>query len=249
MFSFPLYERLKPETPEFEKVAAFQAGRGRLSVRHEGFDSTARPLRSEFVTESYFSTLVVGAFGGRVFTAEDDKPSAQPVAVLSHRLWQTAHAGDTSVVGSTFIVEGHPFTSIGVAPPGFFGETLQSDPPDIWLPVQQEPLIEGEGTLLHQPVSAGLRMIGRLRSGASIEGMSARLTGVLEPVLTKTLAALDPNLTITSIRTMEQQVALSFDQERAVASLAGFFGIVALLLAAIGLYDVTAYAVARGPAS
>jgi hypothetical protein len=70
-------------------------------------------------------------------------------------------------------------------------------------------------------------------------------TGVLEPLLTRTLAELDPNLTITSIRTMQEQVELSFDRERAVASLAGLFGIVALLLAAIGLYGVTAYGVAR----
>src|SRR5437867_10413704 len=70
-------------------------------------------------------------------------------------------------------------------------------------------------------------------------------TGVLEPLLTRTLAELDPDLTITSIRTMQQQVELSFDRERAVASLAGLFGIVALLLAAIGLYGVTAYTVAR----
>ena len=69
--------------------------------------------------------------------------------------------------------------------------------------------------------------------------------GVLEPLVTKTLAEVDRNLTIISVRTMQQQVALSFDQERAVASLAGLFGIVALLLAAVGLYGVTAYTVAQ----
>jgi predicted permease len=179
MFSFPLYERLKAETPEFEEVTAFQAGRWRLSVRRQGVESMARPLRSEYVTGTYFSTLGVRAFGGRVFTPDDDKPSASPVAVLSHRLWQTAYASDPSVVGSTFIAEGHPLTVIGVAPPGFFGETLESDPPDIWVPLQQEPMMNAEGSLLRQPVSAWLRMIGRLRPGASTDGMSPRLTGVL----------------------------------------------------------------------
>jgi predicted permease len=179
MFSFPLYERLKTEVTEFEDVAAFQAGRGELGVRREGVELVARPLRSEFVTGNYFSTLGITAFGGRLFTPEDDRPAAPPVAVLSHRVWQTAYAGDPSVVGSTFILENHPFTVTGIAPPGFFGETLQSDPPDIWIPVQQEPLVNGEGSLLRQPITAWLRMIGRLRPGASVEGMPSRLTGVL----------------------------------------------------------------------
>jgi ABC-type antimicrobial peptide transport system permease subunit len=69
--------------------------------------------------------------------------------------------------------------------------------------------------------------------------------GMLEPLLRKALAEVDSNLTINSVRTMQQQVDLTFDQERAVASLAGLFGIVALLLAAVGLYGVTAYTVAQ----
>jgi len=179
LFSFPLYERLKAETPEFEEVTAFQAGRWRCAVRREGMESVAKPLKSEYVTGTYFSTLGVRAFGGRVITPDDDKPSAPPVAVLSHRIWQSAYASDTSVVGATFIIEGHPFTVIGIAPPGFFGETLESDPPDLWIPLQQEPLIDAEGNLLHQPVSAWLRMIGRRKPSASMDSMSARLTEIL----------------------------------------------------------------------
>src|SRR5204863_5152900 len=64
MFSFPLFERLTAQTPEFEQVAAFQASGAQLSVRREGIDAAARPLRSEYVTGNYFSTLGVGAFGG-----------------------------------------------------------------------------------------------------------------------------------------------------------------------------------------
>jgi len=178
MYSFPLYERLKAEAPEFEEVAAFQAGGALQSVRRER-ESAARPLRSEFVTGNYFSMLGVGAFGGRVLTPDDDRPAAPPVAVLSHHAWQNSYGGDPSVVGSAFFIEGHSFTVIGVAPPGFFGETLRSDPPDIWIPVQQEPLIDGKGELLHQSVAAWLRMMGRLRPGASVKGMAPRLTGVL----------------------------------------------------------------------
>ena len=179
MYSFALFERLRKETPEFEEVAAFQAGRGMLGVRRQGAESIARPLRSEYVSGNYFSVLGVRAFGGRVITPEDDTPASAQVVVLSHRVWQTKYGSDPSVVGSTFVVEGHPFTVIGVAPAGFFGETLQSDPPDIWVPLQQEAIMDGHGGLLNQSISAWLRMIGRLKPGASTDGMSARLTGVL----------------------------------------------------------------------
>jgi predicted permease len=179
MFSYPLYERLKAEAPEFESITAFQAGGSRLSVRREGVEAAARPLRAEYVTGSYFSTLGVGALGGRVFTSEDDTPSAPPVAVLSHHAWEAGYGSDPSVVGASFVIEGHPFTIIGVAPAGFFGETLRPDPPALWIPMQQEPLINGEGALARQPVSAWLRVIGRLKPGASVAGMGQRLTGVL----------------------------------------------------------------------
>jgi predicted permease len=179
MVSFPLYERLRKDMPEFEETTAFQAGRWQMAVRRQGMDTAARPLRSEYVDGHYFSTLGVGAHIGRVISPEDDKPSAAPVAVLSHRAWQAIYAADSSIIGATFVVEGHPFTLIGVAPAGFFGETLQSDPPDIWVPLQQEPLINADGSLLRQPISAWLRVIGRLKPGATTNGMSARLTTIL----------------------------------------------------------------------
>src|SRR5436305_13835704 len=69
--------------------------------------------------------------------------------------------------------------------------------------------------------------------------------GALEPQLTRILSEIYPNLTLISVRTLQQQVDMSFEQERAVASLAGLFGIIALLLAAVGLYGVTAYTVAQ----
>jgi predicted permease len=179
MFSFPLFERLKAEAPEFEQVAAFQAGGARLSVRRQGVAAGAQPLRSEYVTGNYFTTLGVGAFGGRVLAAEDDTPASPPVVVLSHHVWQTAYGGDPSVVGATFVIEGHPFTVAGVAPPGFFGDTLRNNPPDLWIPLHQEPLLAGGSSLLRQPVAAWLRAIGRLKPGADVNPIGPRLTGVL----------------------------------------------------------------------
>src|ERR1041384_2527748 len=151
MYSYPLYLRLKENVPEFEEVTAFQAGPNRMSVRREG-ERVAKPLRSEYVTGSYFSTFGIRPFGGRLFSVSDDQPSAAPVAVISYHAWQSTYGNDPKAIGSTFIIEGHPFTVVGIAPPGFFGETLRSDPPDIWVPLQQEPIVRGEGSLLQQPV-------------------------------------------------------------------------------------------------
>src|SRR5262245_19951971 len=68
IFSFPLFERLRAEATEFEQVTAFQAVGARVSVRRQGADVAARPLRSEFVTGNYFTTFGIGALGGRVFS-------------------------------------------------------------------------------------------------------------------------------------------------------------------------------------
>ena len=156
MFSYPLLERLKAETPEFEQVAAFQAGGARLSVRRQGVDSAAQAaalrVRHRQLLPDARRRCVRRARASPPRTIE---PSATPVVVLSHHVWQTLYGRDPSVVGSTFVIEGHPFTVIGVAPPGFFGETLRGNPPDLWIPLNQEPLISGGGSLLRQPVSAG----------------------------------------------------------------------------------------------
>lgn len=178
-YSYPLYQRLTAAAPEFEDVAAFQAGSSRMSVRRDGPGQAARPLRTEYVTGNYFAVFGVNAFGGRLLTTEDDRPASQPVAVLSHHAWELTYGADASVVGSKLMVEGHPFTVIGVAAPGFFGETLRGDPPDLWMPVNQEPLIAGQKSMLHQATQAWLRAIGRLRPGASTAGIGPRLTGVL----------------------------------------------------------------------
>ncbi len=205
MFSYPLFQRLRAEAPEFEELAAFQAGGGRLSVRRAKVEEAARPLRAEYVTGNYFSTFGVRAFGGRLFSAEDDRPGATPVVVLSHHAWETNYGSDPSVIGSSFFIEAQPFTVIGVGPPGFFGDTLRSDPPDVWIPLQQEPLIATGGSLLRQSPSAWLRAIGRLRPGASTSGISARLTAVLRQWL-QTDSEYPSNWMPDVIRTLPKQI-------------------------------------------
>jgi hypothetical protein len=179
LYSYPFYLRLKTEAPEFEQLAAFQASGDQFSVRRGQSDNLAKPLRGEFVTGNYFSTFGIQAFAGRTIAPSDDQVSAPPVAVLSYRAWQQQYNSDPSIVGSTFIVSGHPFTITGIAPPGFFGETLRSNPPELWMPLRQEPLVNAQNSLLEQSISGWLRVIGRLKPGASTAGVAPRLTGIL----------------------------------------------------------------------
>jgi MacB-like protein len=72
----------------------------------------------------------VSAYVGRALTMSDDKPDAAPAAIMSYRVWQRKYGLDPSVVGSVFNINGKPFTVAGVTPPGFFGDTLKTMPPD-----------------------------------------------------------------------------------------------------------------------
>src|SRR5581483_12095110 len=101
MFSYPLYERLKAATPEFEELAAFQAAGWQYSVRAAN-ERIGRPLHGELVTGNYFSTLGIQPFAGRLFSPSDDRAAAAPVAVLSYRTWKGNYGGDPSVIGPTF---------------------------------------------------------------------------------------------------------------------------------------------------
>jgi predicted permease len=235
MYSYPLYERLKAAAPEFAEITAFQAGLPTKSVRREGVELAARPLRAEYVSGTYFSTFGINAFAGRVFTPQDDKPSAPPVAVISHQTWESVYGGNPSVLGATFVIEGHPFTLIGVAPPGFFGDTLRADPPQIWIPLQQEPMIAGGGSLLHQPIGAWLRVIGRLRPGASIAGMAPRLTEILRQWIVHD-STYPPNWMPDIMRMLPKQVISVIPAGAGVAEMKEEYGrSLNILLAVCGL--------------
>ncbi len=178
MYSYRLYQEFQAAAPEFEQLAAFQAGGSQLSVRRGGTNQMAKPLRSEFVSGNYFATFGIQAFAGRPLTPADDRPSASPAAMMSYRAWQQDYGSDPSIVGSSMMLNGQPFTIAGITPPGFYGDTLRSDPPQLYVPLQQEPLLMGKDSILKH-TNAWLRVIGRLRTGATTAGLSARFTAIL----------------------------------------------------------------------
>jgi len=177
LFSYDLYRHIRDNTPEFEELAAFQSGGSTMNVRVGS--SAAKAERTEYVSGNYFSTFGVGAYAGRMFQSSDDVPGAAPVAVLSYAAWQSAHAGDRNVVGSTFFIQSHPVTIIGIAPPGFFGDRVNSNPPAFWIPLNAEPVIEGETTILKVPESNWLYALGRVKPGVAPKALEAKISNSL----------------------------------------------------------------------
>jgi predicted permease len=180
LFPYDLYLQLQQSSPEFEQLAAVQAGGSSLSVRSGS--AGAKPMRSEYVSGNYFATLGVGSYAGRPLIPNDDKPGAAPVLVLSYQVWQTDFAGDRGVVGSTVYLQTHPFTVAGIAPPGFFGDRVIERPPDFWVPLANEPTIEGAGTSLWSQGNedtAWLYLLGRIRPKANIAALQVKLSADL----------------------------------------------------------------------
>jgi predicted permease len=178
LFSWDLFLHLKQSAPEFEQLAAVQAGGGGYIVRVG--NSPARPMRTEFVSGNYFTTLGIGAFAGRLFNQNDDTLGTAPVLVLSYKSWQADFAADPSIVGSTVYVQMHPFVVAGVAPPGFFGDRLVSNPPDAWLPLATEPVLEGANSAFKQSNELWLYPLGRVRPGANVTALQTKLTAALQ---------------------------------------------------------------------
>jgi predicted permease len=179
LFSYPLYQSLRGQTRELRRLAAFQAGTLTLSTRRQGGAAVSEPAAGEFVSGNYFAMFGVGAFAGRALSPADDVPGAPPAAVMSYRAWEQRYAPDTSIVGTTFILDGLPFTVVGIAAPGFFGDTLRPDPPDFWLPLASEPALRQQSSLRDHTDRHWLQLIGRLDGAAHPAAVQARVTAEL----------------------------------------------------------------------
>jgi predicted permease len=176
LFSWEAYKNFRAHTPEFIDLAALQAGNAPLGVRREGSQAQADTRNGEYVSGNFFRTLGVQPWIGRLMTDADDQEGVPPVAVMSFRIWHEKYGADPSVAGATYQINGHPFTVIGVAPPGFYGAKLAGwGMPDFWLPLTTEPLIDGDTARLKRPNGNFLDLLGRIRAGVNSKSLEAKL--------------------------------------------------------------------------
>jgi predicted permease len=173
LVSYDLYKYLKDNTKGFYELAAFPGFMPLFGVRRAGSAESAQSHSGEFVSGNYFQMFGIPAYAGRMLTAQDDQPGAPPAMVLTYRFWQM-YGSDPSVVGSVFYLDAKPFTVVGIAPPGFFGDTLRTTPPDFFLPLNAEPFVESDADLNKYDIH-WLNLIGRIRPGASPSTIEAAM--------------------------------------------------------------------------
>src|SRR5712692_1867688 len=193
------------------------------------------------VSANYLQNFGMPILRGRAFSAADNETAA-PVAIVNEAFVKRFFKSDENPLDQHFGLDlpenAGTFRIVGVVRDAKFAGWGLERParPMFYAPLAQN--VDYNNAMMKK-----LELMSHYISGIML--VTNQSPGSLEPLLTAALAELAPNMTITGIRTMQQQVELSFDQERAVASLAGLFGTVALILAAIGLYAVTAYSVAQ----
>lgn len=158
-FSYPLYEQLRDRNHVFSGVLTVSKMVLRLTDEAEGNGAMGR-----YVSGNFFEVLGVSPLFGRIITPEDDRLSqggGNPVMVIGHNFWQRRFGGDPGVLGKTLLVEGKPFTIVGVLPRRFFGlqvgETL-----DFAVPIANETKFRSK-SWLREYDSNWLSVVGRLK--------------------------------------------------------------------------------------
>jgi len=191
LFSYEKYKMFRDQTRGFGELAGFQAGRTLMGVRRSGVNQPAESLRAQYVSGNYFSMFGLRAYAGRAFTQNDDRKGADPVVMMSYATWQQKYGNDPSVVGSTFMLNGLPFTVVGIGPAGFYGDRMESAPA-FWLPLNAEAILDGPGNLLQFPGTDWLDVTGRLAPGGDPKSIESQLQVELKQFLLSPDAKLPP---------------------------------------------------------
>ncbi len=180
-FSYPTYRDIREQNTVFSDAMAFNLaliGIGQKGDTHRAFAAV--------VSSNYFSVLGVPLVRGRAFLPEEETPGRDtPVAIASYSYWQK-HNLDPTVLGSQVLINGRPFTIVGIAPKGFTG-TQQILSPEVWLPISVYDEVANDFGSKNTSTMADrngtqLRVIGRLKPGMTataakpaLEGLAANL--------------------------------------------------------------------------
>jgi predicted permease len=167
-FSYPMYRDLRDRNSVFSGVIA-------TDWTEAGFEWRNQPelVATELVSGNYFDVLGVQPALGRLFVASDDTvPNGNPVAVLSFNYWRRHFGRDRMILNQSILVNGHPFTVIGVAQPGFHS-VVMGDTPDLFVPMMMKGQVMPGTDDLENRRSSWLNIVARLKPGVSREQAEA----------------------------------------------------------------------------
>ncbi len=163
-FSYPTYRDIREKNSVFTDTTAFN-----LAMVGVGEKDNTRRAFAALVSSNYFSVMGVAPAQGRAFLPEEETPGrATPVAIVSHNFWKKRNL-DPAVVGSSLVINGRPFTIVGIMPPGFTG-TMNLFSSEIWLPLGVYDQVandfeEENKTSLAARAGTQLLILGRLKPG------------------------------------------------------------------------------------
>src|SRR5436305_52969 len=180
-FSYPTYVDVRTQNTVFTDVMSFN-----LALIGIGQKSDTRRAFASIISSNYFSVLGVPLARGRAFLPEEETPGRNaPVAIVSYSYWKK-HDLDPTVLGSKLLINGRPFTIVGITPKGFVG-TLQVLSPEVWLPMSDYDQVANDFGAKNKATmddrnGTQLRIIGRLKPGMmaatakpALEGLATNL--------------------------------------------------------------------------
>jgi predicted permease len=176
-FSYPMFEHLRLANQTLSDIAA-SVPRGGVTVTIDGRAETASAL---LTTSNYYEMLGVNARIGRTLTSGDDLPSAPPVAMLSHRYWQSRFGSSSDIVGKSIRVNTVPVTIVGVAQQEFTGtQRVTSRLQDVLIPLKLDDQIGSDGPRRGDATHWWVQVIGRLKPDVRADRVRGNLEGVFQ---------------------------------------------------------------------
>src|SRR4051794_14523363 len=245
-FSYPTYADIRAQNTVFADVMSYN-----LAMIGLGQKGDTRRTFGGIVSSNYFSVLGVSLARGRAFLPEEEALGRNaPVAIVSYAYWQK-HNLDPAVLGSELLVNGHPFTIVGIAPRGFTG-TLQIFSVEVWLPFSDYDRIANDfeqenKSRFGDRAGQQLIVVGRLKPGLTAASAKPALEG-LAANLEKAFPVEQKDQTFTTTPISRFSVSTSPSAEGGIASIAPLLlgmAIVVLLVACLNLANML---LARGTA-
>jgi len=181
LFATETYYMFKKSLPEFEELAAMESGYAwrPITVRRAGPQTAAKSVMGTFVSGNYFRVFGLSPAAGRLFVDSDDQKGAPVTAVMSYDAWQQDYAGDPKVVGSAFYINTKAATVIGIAPKGFYGDRIDTNPPKYFLPMNSMDEVIG-APYFTDPNLQWAYIIGRVKPGTSLPTLQAKASTLLK---------------------------------------------------------------------